>query len=124
MPVLERRRYDLTATIKGLKASRSLLVFAVLTLAFGIGVNGAMLGLVDRALLSPPQHLHAPQDLFTLAFEPPGGGAARMTSTSYPTFRTIRDEVPAVTSAAAWQSGPSAVVIDRKQVEAHAEVRG
>ena len=41
MPVLERLRCDLTATIKGVKLSRSLLLFAVLTLAFGIGVNGA-----------------------------------------------------------------------------------
>jgi putative ABC transport system permease protein len=119
MPILERLRCDLTAIVKGLRASRTLLAFAVLTLAFGIGVNGAMLGLVDRALLGLPRYLHNPEELFIVAFERAGEGAAmRMTSTSYPTFRAIRDETAAVKGAAAWQTGPSAVIIDNEQVDA------
>ena len=74
MPGLDHLRCDFTAIVRGLKSSGSLLAFAILTLAFGIGVNGAMLGLVDRALLSPPRHLHNPQELFTVSFERPGDG--------------------------------------------------
>ena len=119
MPTLDRLRCDLTAIVKGAQSSRWLLVFAVLTLASGIGVNGAMLGLVDRALLSPARHIGGADELFSVFFERRGDGPAiRMSTTSYPTFRTIRTEVRAVKAAAAWQQGPSAIAIDGQQVEA------
>jgi predicted permease len=119
MPHFEVLRTDLTAVVKGFRASRSVLAVAVLTLASGIGLNGAMLGLVDRALLSAPRYIGHPEELFTVSFERTfDGRTLRMSTTSYPTFRTMRDDLPALKGAAAWQPGPSAVVLDREQIDA------
>lgn len=120
MPLLDRLRCDLSAVLRGLRSSRGLLVLAALTLAGGIGMNAAVLGLVDRALLSPARHIAHPDELFTASFESERDGRTlRMTTTSYPTFQSIRTEVPALTGAAAWGPGPSAVAISGEQVEAN-----
>lgn len=119
MRMLDHLCCDVTAVLMGLRASRGLLAIAVLTVAGAIGMNAAMVGLVDRALLSPPRHVAAPEELFVAAFEGEMDGRVfRMTTTSYPAFQQLRDDVPSIKAAAAWQAGPSAVVIDGKQVEA------
>ena len=88
MRMLDRLLCDVTAVVMGLRVSRGLLATAVLTLAGGIGMNAAMLGLVDRALLSPPRHVADPEELFLAVFEGETDGRAfRMTTTSYPVFR-------------------------------------
>ena len=119
MTLLDRVRCDLSAVLTGLRSSRALLVVAVLTLAGGIGMNAAMAGLVDRALLSPARHIFHPEELFTASFEAQRDGRTlRMTTTSYPTFRSLRSDVMALKGAAASGTGPAAVVISGEQVEA------
>ena len=73
-------------------------VTAVVTLAIAVGLNLAMFGLIDRALLSPPPHVADATRVYTLAFEPMSEErrGAQMTTTSYVTFNAIREHVTAV----------------------------
>jgi predicted permease len=118
--MFERWRYELVAVVRELRGSPLIVVAAVLTLAAATGMNVAMFGLVDRALLSPPRHVQDPDRLFLLAFHAPGEpeGAAGMTTTSYVAFRTVRDHVPGFSGAAAWQRGPASVVVAGEQIRA------
>ena len=95
---------------------------AVLTLAVAVGLNLAMFGLIDRALLSPPAHVAEASRVFTLVFEheADNGAIARMTTTSYVTFETIREQVPAIADAAAWQRITTSAVVDGAQIGAEA----
>jgi putative ABC transport system permease protein len=117
--MLESLRTHLLAVTRGLRSSRALVAVAVLTLAAAIGMNVAMFGLIDRALLSPARHLRDPGNVFTVAFETsgPGGVPLRMTTTSYPTFGTLREQLK-LGAIAAWQLGPSSVVVGDEQVDA------
>ena len=45
-------------------------------------------------------------------------GQAGMTTTSYVTYRTLRDHVSSFAGVAAWQRGPASVTIDSEQVHA------
>ena len=92
-------------------------VAAIITLAVAVGVNLAVFGLIDRALLSPPSHVVAPERLLTVAIVPPGAdrGSAPMTTTSYVAFETIRDQVPAVQGAAAFSRNDTSVVVNGEQ---------
>lgn len=97
----------------------------MLTLAVAVGLNLAMLGLVDRALLSPPPQVIDADHVFTLAFEVPQAQAAqgargRMTTTSYVAFEAVRDQVPAAATAAAFQRTPTDAVIDGEPIDVDA----
>src|SRR5687768_12190129 len=83
--MLERFWCDAVDVCRELRTRPLILIAAVFTLAASIGMNVAMFGLVDRALLSPPRHIHQPDRLFSLAFHAPGepDGQAGMTTTSY-----------------------------------------
>ena len=114
-------RDDLLHTLRALRSHPAPLVGAVLTLALAIGINAAMVGLVGRAFLTPPEHLQEPDRLVTVAFE--RGQAderVRMATTSYVTFASIRDHVPAFSGAAAWQRTSTTAVIDGDQIQASA----
>src|SRR3954463_8934533 len=89
---------------------------AVLTLVLAIGTNAGMVGLVDRALLSPPPHITAPDRLVHVAFE--RDDRSRMTTTSYVTYRALRDHVSGFAGVAAWQPAAVTITIDGEQVRA------
>ena len=80
----------------------------VATLAIAAGVNLAMLGLVDRLLLSPPPHLDDPARLVRVTFAMDFGNGRRgvMSTTSFPVFEALRDHVPAFASAGAFLPRP------------------
>jgi putative ABC transport system permease protein len=114
---IEQLRGDLVGAVRSLSATPIPVAAAVFTLAVAIGVNLAMLGLVDRALLSPAAHVADAARLFTLGFAPPGGrAAARMTTAPYLTFAALRTEADAF-AAAAFQRGSSSLLIDGDQRE-------
>lgn len=117
MQTFERLASTAMSVRRGLRQSRGTLVIAVLTLAVTIGMNVAVLGLVSRALLTPPDGLSDPDRLVSLAFERSldNGTAVRQTTTSWPVFRQLAADVPAIASAAAWQRGPSGVVVGGEQ---------
>jgi putative ABC transport system permease protein len=118
----QRLRTDIFFAIRALTRSRVTVAIAVLTLAVASGVNLAMIGLVDRALLSPPPHIAGAERVFTVAFERKleNGRLARMTTTSYVTFESLREHVAAATQAAAWQRVSSSAMVNGAQVPAEA----
>ena len=83
----------------------SLVVGAVLTLAVSVGLNVAVFGLMDRALLSPPAHVADPARVFTLGFgtSPDDDAHGTMSSTSYVAFNALRKSVPAISEVATFQ---------------------
>ena len=118
--MLERLGSDLVDAIRALKADALIATAAMMTLAASIAMNVAMFGLIDRALVSPPAHITRPDRLFSLSFHAPGqsDGEAGMTTTSYVTYRTLRDQVSSLVGVAAWQRGPISVTIDSEQIQA------
>ena len=118
----ERLRLDVRSAFRGLGRARGTAAAAVLTLAVAVGLNLAMFGLVDRALLSPPAHVADAGRVFTLAFEHEleSGRIARMTTTSYVAFKAIREALPAAADAAAWQRITTSAVVDGAQIGAEA----
>ena len=118
--MLERLRSDIVDAVRELKTTILIVAAAVMTLAAAIGMNVAMFGLIDRALLSPPKQIDRPDRLFSLAFHAPGepDGQSGMTTTSYVTYRALRDQVTSFDGVAAWQRGPVSVTIDTEQVTA------
>lgn len=76
-----------------------------------------MVGLVDRALLSPPEQVVDPDRVVTLAFEQgEGDQRVRMMSTSYVAYAAIRDHVDGFSGAAAWQRNSTSATVDGEQV--------
>ncbi|HSR50281.1 MAG TPA: ADOP family duplicated permease [Acidobacteriota bacterium] len=53
--------HDLTRTVRRLVRRPLFLLTATVMLAFGIGANGLMFGIVDRTLLRPPMHIENAQ---------------------------------------------------------------
>src|SRR4029079_15631651 len=110
----------LIAAIRELKTGSLAVTAAVMTLAAAIGMNVAMFSLVARAPVSPPKHIARPDRLFSLSFralrEP--AGHAGMTTTSFVTYRQLRDGVPSLSGVAAWQPGPASVIVDNEHTRA------
>src|SRR5215813_1520802 len=112
-------RDDVVSAVRALMAQPVPPGAAILTLALAIGMNAGMVGLIDRALLSPPAHVLDPDRLVTLAFEQgEGDQRARMMNTSYVTFASIRDNVKAFDGTAVWQQSAMTLNVDGEQMRA------
>ena len=120
--MIERLRADTVTAVRALASSPWTVATAVLTLAIAVGLNLAMFGLIDRALLSPPPHVDDAASVYTLAFEPATENTRGilMTTTSYVTFNAIREHVNAVSDVAAHQRTVTSVVTNGEQVQADA----
>jgi predicted permease len=105
-------------TIRSFKTASATAAAVVLTLAVAVGINLAMFGLIDRALLSPPAHVVDPERVFTLAFGAPGDNNRQpaMATTSYLAFDSIRAQVSSAVDVAAVQRMSTGTVIDGAQV--------
>jgi predicted permease len=120
--MIDRLRADITSALRALRTAPGTAAAAVLTLAVAVGLNLAMFGLIDRALLSPPPHVADPDGVFTLTFEPLGDetGRVRMTTTSYVAFESIRQHVAAASAVAAWQRQATAATVAGTQIRVDA----
>jgi predicted permease len=120
--MIERIRSELLTACRSLLATPVPVAAAVVTLAVAVGVNLAMFGLVGRALLNPPAHVSEPERVFTVGFNrsDDAPGATAMTTTSFVTFASIRDRVPALSGAAAFQRDARSAVIDGEQRQVNA----
>lgn len=110
--------HDVPYALRALKSAPAAAGAAVFILALSIGINAAMVGLVERALLGPPAQVVEPDRLVTLAFV---RDDARATTTSYVTYAAVREHVPAFGGAvAAWQRSSTTVIADGDQLQADA----
>jgi len=117
---MDRLRSDLLSALRALKSTSATAASAVITLAVAVGLNLAMYGLVDRALLSPPPHVVDPGRVYTLVFEPTGDetGRIRMTTTSYVAYEALAAQVTAASHVAASQLVSASAVVDGTQIRA------
>jgi putative ABC transport system permease protein len=120
--MMERLRLDVAGAIRALRTTPATTAGAVLTLAVAVGINLAMFGLIDRALVSPPAHVADASRVFTLHFQhaSPDGQPVLMATTSYVTFEAIREGVPAVERAAAWHRTSASAVVEGEQIQTEA----
>ena len=96
-------RQDLSYAARSLLRQPGFTVFVILTLALGIGANSAIFGLLDRLLLSPPPHIQDADRVVRLLMGP--GGRFTMSTTSYPVFQDLRNNVRSFESVAAATTG-------------------
>jgi len=120
--MIERLRADLFSAVRSLATTPIPVLAAIVTLAVAVGVNLAMFGLIDRAVLSPAGYVVSPERLFTIGIVPPSAkpGSPPMTSTSYVAFKSILNGVPAIKGAAAFTRNATSVVVNGEQREAQA----
>jgi putative ABC transport system permease protein len=114
--MFDRVFVDLRSAIRSLRATPAIPIAVVLTTALAVGINLAMVGLIDRALLSPPPHVSDPDRVFTVGFEAvaPSGEKFLSGTTTFLTFEAIRASVPDVTPAAWTPAGESVSVGDQR----------
>jgi putative ABC transport system permease protein len=126
-PWLDRTLQDLRYAGREFRRTPAVPLAIVLTTALAVGINLAMVGLIDRALLSPPAHVVDPERVFTVAFETtgPSGEKGLVATTSVPSFEAIRAAVPNAMSAAWTVSGTSVTIGERRfAAKAMAVTRG
>jgi putative ABC transport system permease protein len=116
--MIDRLIVDVRSAIRSLRATPAIPIAVVLTTALAVGINLAMAGLIDRALLSPPPHVSDPDRVFTVGFESaaPSGEKFLAGTTTFLTFEAIRASVPDVTTAAWTPAGASVSVGDQRFV--------
>jgi predicted permease len=108
---------DFLYGLRSLRGTPGPIFAAVLTLALAIGINAAMVGLIDRALFSPPAHVSDPDRLVSLAFvRGEGDRRVRMSTTSYVTYAAVRDGVGALSGASAFQRTQATVAREGDQI--------
>jgi putative ABC transport system permease protein len=111
--------HELVSALRALKSTPVPVAAAILTLALAIGTNAGMVGLVGRALLSPPEQVSDPDRLVTLGFEHgEGDERVQMTVTSYVTYAAVRDNVAGLSGAAAWQRESTTATVGGDQISA------
>src|SRR5262245_18542607 len=116
--MIERLLGPITSAIRSFATAPLPAAAAVVTLATAVGLNLAMAGLIDRALVSPAAHVVDPQNVVSFAFHLPNDDTdAAMTTASYVAFTTIQRDVP-LAAAAAWQRVSDRVIIDSEQLPA------
>ena len=100
---LGHAQQDVRFAVRTLIKSPGFTFAIILTLALGIGANATMFGVIDRLLVSPPQHLVQPDQLRHLYLERRGAGDLGLVSRrlTYPDFKDI-EGLPAFASIAAY----------------------
>jgi putative ABC transport system permease protein len=94
---------DLRRTIRTLGRQPGFVAAVVGTFAIAIGTNAAMFGLIDRLMLSAPPGILEPERVVRLAVESEAepGQSARMSTFSYPLFRSLENAHKAFAQVAA-----------------------
>ena len=90
---------DVRYAIRRLLASPGFSLVALLTLALGIGVNGALFSIVNSILFRPPGYAD-PSTLVDVYETSPG---FRYSTTSYPNYRDVRDQNSVFSGVALYQ---------------------
>ena len=101
--MLDRLTSDIVLALRGIRAAPAIPLAAVLTTSLAVGINLAMAGLIDRALLSPPAYVVHPEQVFTVGFEvrSPSGEKGVAGTASYLTYEAAQSRVTNI-PVAAW----------------------
>ncbi|HWP69574.1 MAG TPA: ABC transporter permease [Gemmatimonadaceae bacterium] len=102
---LDSTLQDARYALRGLRREPTFTVFAVATLALGIGANAAMYGIVDRLLLRGPEHIIEPERVvrFTTTVTRPQLGDVTYASAGYVLYDNLRAHVRAFEDVAAYK---------------------
>jgi putative ABC transport system permease protein len=94
---------DLRLAARSLARTPAFTLGVVLTLGLGIGVNATMFGVVDALFLRPPADVHDPGGVVRVYLRRNFGvmGDVTGSSTGFPSYRDLRDNVPAFAVTAA-----------------------
>src|SRR5690348_14105081 len=102
MESIENVLQDIRYSLRGLRRAPAFTAIAALSLALGIGANGAIFSLAD-ALLLRPLPVPEPSAVVTVSTDPPdvsaGAGAV-----SYPDYRDLRGKTNSFAGLAASQT--------------------
>jgi putative ABC transport system permease protein len=104
--MLDRATQNVRAAMRGIRKTPGVSIAIVITLALGIGANAMMFGVIDRLLLSPPQHIADADRVRHLYIERTGSNGARDLTRiiTYPDFEDLA-RLPALANAAAYSAG-------------------
>jgi predicted permease len=96
---------DTVHAIRGIIRERVLSLVVISTLAIGIGANAAVFGLVDRLLLTGPEHVRD-ADRVTRLYVTDGNNFGSDTSplVPYPMYEAVRDRVPSFDEVAVFSA--------------------
>ncbi len=99
---------DLRHAWRTAAAEKGLSAVVVAVLALGIGANAAMFGIVDRLLLSGPDHVREPERVRRVDFtvNVPGMGPFTGTDFGYVTYALLRDHARSFDGVAAYSYSP------------------
>ena len=101
---------ELRYVLRGLMRARGLTLSVLATLALGIGVNAAMVDLVDRLMFRPLAYLRDPSSAHRLYWQRLQRGAtATTTSTQYTHYAELRRATVSFAEIAAFSERPLAV---------------
>jgi predicted permease len=112
---LDRIRQNAIYGARGLKRSLGFTIAVVLTLALGIGVNGAMFSLLNRVFLQPPAGVLQPRDVRRLYLDlqrGPGSARFALSMMAYPQLRALRAAIDSSVAIGAYTEPESTTVRD------------
>ena len=90
---LDALAYDLHFALRGMRRRLGFTIVVALTLAFGIGANATMFGILDRLLLRAPPHIVDP-DRVVLMHARALGSTSLQTTQPYAVYKALWADVP------------------------------
>jgi putative ABC transport system permease protein len=119
--MLDRLTSDITLALRSIRAAPAIPLAAVLTTSLAVGINLAMAGLIDRALLSPPAYVVHPEQLFTVGFEvrSPSGENGIAATASYLTYDAVQSRVTNI-PVAAWHPVSVSIAVENTHLQVKA----
>lgn len=104
---------DLSSAWRSTRSEKGFTAVIVLVMALGIGANAAMFGVLDRLLLSGPEHVHDAERLARLraTVDVPDSGTFSTDVFGYVTYRLLRDRARSFDGVAAYSCSPASRLV-------------
>src|SRR5262245_7128608 len=120
--LLDQVAQDIRYALRGIRKSPGFAAAVVVTLAFGIGANAAMFGIIDRLMFRPYPYLADPAHTHRLYFQQTFRGERRTSYTGlqYTRYTDIRQWTTSFSNFAAFASPTLAVGVGESARERRA----